>query len=82
MKKINDKKSEFVEKIINIINLEKGLSKNTKSAYKSDINLIFSWFNENKINALEAQDKNFKELFAFLQSKNFKPSSLSRKLSS
>ena len=49
MKKLNDKNSELVEKIINVIYLEKGLSKNTKSAYKSDINLIFNWFNENKI---------------------------------
>ena len=37
MKKLNDKNSELVEKIINVIYLEKGLSKNTKSAYKSDI---------------------------------------------
>ena len=82
MKKLNDKNSELVEKIINVIYLEKGLSKNTKSAYKSDIRLIFNWFNKNKINAIEAHEDNFRELFSFLQSKNFKSSSLSRKLSS
>ena len=82
MKKLNDKNSELVEKIINVIYLEKGLSKNTKSAYKSDILLIFNWFNNNKINAIEAHEHNFRELFSFLQSKNFKSSSLSRKLSS
>ena len=82
MKKLNDKNSELVEKIINVIYLEKGLSKNTKSAYKSDILLIFNWFNDNKINAIEAHEHNFRELFSFLQSKNFKSSSLSRKLSS
>ena len=82
MKKLNDKNSELVEKIINIIYLEKGLSKNTKSAYKSDINLIFNWFNDNKINPIEAHEHNFRELFSFLQSNNFKSSSLSRKLSS
>ena len=82
MKKLNDKNSELVEKIINVIHLEKGLSKNTKTAYKSDILLIFNWFNDNKINAIEAHEHNFRELFSFLQSKNFKSSSLSRKLSS
>ena len=82
MKKLNDKNSELIEKIINVIYLEKGLSKNTKSAYKSDINLIFNWFNDNKINAIKAHEHNFRELFSFLQSKNFKSSSLSRKLSS
>ena len=50
MKKLNDKNSELVEKIINVIYLEKGLSKNTKSAYKSDILLIFNWFNDKKVN--------------------------------
>ena len=82
MKKLNDKNSELIEKIINVIYLEKGLSKNTKSAYKSDINLIFNWFNDNKINPIKAHEHNFRELFSFLQSNNFKSSSLSRKLSS
>ena len=82
MKKQKDKNFEFVDRIINIISLEKGLSKNTRSAYKSDINVVFNWFNDVKINALEAQEQNFRELFTFLKSKNFKPSSLSRKLSS
>ena len=82
MKKQKDKNFEFVDRIINIISLEKGLSKNTRSAYKSDINVVFNWFNDVKINALEAREQNFRELFTFLKSKNFKPSSLSRKLSS
>ena len=82
MQKQKDKNSKFVEQIINIISLENGLSKNTKSAYISDINLIFNWFKENKINALKAQEPNFRELFSSLHSKNFKPTSLSRKLSS
>ncbi len=82
MKKQKDKNLNFIEQIINIIGLENGLSKNTKSAYISDINLIFNWFKENNINALKAREPNFIELFSFLHSKNFKPSSLSRKLSS
>ncbi len=82
MKEQKDKNFELVDRIINIISLEKGLSKNTRSAYKSDINVVFNWFNDLKINALEATEQNFRELFTFLKSKNFKPSSLSRKLSS
>ena len=82
MKKQKDKNLNFVEQIINIISLENGLSKNTKSAYISDINLVFNWFKDNNINALKAQETNFRELFSFLHRKNFKPTSLSRKLSS
>ena len=82
MKKNKDQNIELVNRIINVISLEKGLSKNTKSAYRSDINLIFNLFNDNNINALEAQEHDFKEIFFLLRSKNFKPSSLNRKLSS
>ena len=82
MKKQINKNLNFVEQIINIISLENGLSKNTRSAYISDINLIFNWFEENNINVLKAKETHFRELFSFLHSKNFKPTSLSRKLSS
>ena len=82
MKKNKDQNSELINRIINIISLEKGLSKNTKSAYKSDINLIFNLLNANNINPLEAQEHDFRKLFSYLKSKNFKPSSINRKLSS
>ena len=82
MKNINQKTTEYVEKILGIVCLEKGLSKNTKVAYKKDICLVFEWFERNKINVLNANEKNFRELFSFLQSYNYKPSSLNRKLSS
>ena len=82
MKKNKDQNIELVNRIINVISLEKGLSKNTKIAYRSDINLIFNLLNDNNINALEAQEHDFKEIFFLLRSKNFKPSSLNRKLSS
>ncbi len=82
MIKNKDQNIELVNRIINIISSEKGLSKNTKSAYRSDINLILNLLNENNINALEAQEHDFKEIFFLLKTKNFKPSSLNRKLSS
>ena len=39
-------------------------------------------FENKNINFLLTNEKNFRELFSFLQRKNYKPSSLSRKLSS
>ena len=82
MKNINQKSPEFIDKILGVICLEKGLSKNTKIAYKKDISLAVEWFENKNINFLFADEKNFRELFSFLQRKNYKPSSLSRKLSS
>ena len=43
MKKLNDKNSELVEKIINVIYLEKGLSKNTKSVAIILLDLFFEY---------------------------------------
>ena len=82
MKNLNQKSPEFIDKILEVICLEKGLSKNTKTAYKKDISLAVEWFENKNINFLLTHEKNFRELFSFLQRKNYKPSSLSRKLSS
>ena len=72
----------LINRILGIICLEKGLSKNTKLAYTKDISLVFEWFENKNINFIFANEKNCRELFSFLQRKNYKPSSLSRKLSS
>ena len=82
MKNINEPKIEFVDKILSVISLEKGLSENTIIAYKKDVCLVLDWFKENNINFLSANEKNFREFFSFLLNENYKPSSLSRKLSS
>tara|TARA_B100000963_G_scaffold170689_2_gene148486 strand:- start:151 stop:1122 length:972 start_codon:yes stop_codon:yes gene_type:complete len=82
MKTINQPTPEFIDRIIGIICLEKGLSKNTKIAYTKDISIVFEWFINKNINCYSANEKNFRELFCFLKSKNYKSSSLSRKLSS
>ena len=50
--------------------------------YTKDINLLFEWYQNKKINFLCANEKNFLEFFSYLQRKNYKPSSLNRKLSS
>ena len=82
MKNINQPTLEFINRILGIICLEKGLSKNTKTAYIKDISLVLEWFKNKNINCFSANEKNFREFFSFLQSKYYKPSSLSRKLSS
>ena len=82
MRNINQSTSELINRILGIICLEKGLSKNTKTAYTKDISLAFDWFKNKNINHFKANEKNFRDLFFFLQSKNYKPSSLNRKLSS
>ncbi len=82
MTNINELKLELIDRIIGIVCLEKGLSKNTRIAYMNDISFVFEWFTNKNINCLSANEKNFRELFSFLQSKNYQPSSLNRKLSS
>ena len=72
----------IIDKILQIICLEKGLSHNTIIAYKKDITLVFDWLKKKNFNFLNANEENFRELFSFFLSKNYKPSSLSRKLSS
>ena len=74
--------NNLIEKIINIIGVEKGLSHNTKSAYKSDIKLMFDWFNAQNIEFLRVNELDFRKLFSFLKSKKYKQSTLTRKLSS
>ena len=82
MRNINQPTPELINRILGIICLEKGLSKNTKTAYTKDISLAFDWFKSKNIDCFKANEKNFRDLFLFLQSKYYKPSSLSRKLSS
>ena len=82
IKKIKEPENMFIDKILQIICLEKGLSENTIKAYKKDIGLVFFWFKQNNVNFLNASEENFRELFSFFLKKRYKPSSLSRKLSS
>ena len=63
MKNLNYTTAEFINRILGIICLEKGLSKNTKIAYTKDISLVFEWFENKNINFLFANEKNFRELF-------------------
>ena len=62
--------------------MEKGLSKNTVSAYSLDVKLILEWLTKKNIDIFKANEKDFIGYFTFLKSKNYKPNSLIRKLSS
>ena len=48
MKNLNQTTSKFIDKILGVICLENGLSKNTKIAYTKDISLVFEWFEKKK----------------------------------
>ena len=82
MNNVYQNKANFIDKILRIITLERGLSENTKLAYKKDISLLLNWFEKNNINFLDANEHNLRDFLNYLQSKKLKPSSLSRKLSS
>ncbi|MDC0093042.1 tyrosine-type recombinase/integrase [Alphaproteobacteria bacterium] len=74
--------NNLIDKMINIIDVEKGLSKNTKIAYSSDIKLMNDWFKKQKIDFLNAKEIDFRNLFSFFKARKLKQNSLSRKLSS
>lgn len=74
--------SYLIEKLISTINVEIGLSENTKAAYKNDIRLMINWFTSQRIDFIKANELNFRQLFTFLKKKNLKLKSLTRKLSS
>ena len=82
IKNIKISEKMFIDRVLQILCLEKGLSQNTIIAYKKDLKLVFNWFKKNNINFLKATEENFRELFLFFLKQNYKPSSLSRKLSS
>ncbi|MDG2457468.1 MAG: site-specific integrase, partial [Alphaproteobacteria bacterium] len=69
-------KNDVINKIINIIDIEKGLSKNSKNAYASDIILMNDWFSKQNINFLNAKEIDFKNLFSFFKSQNLKQNSI------
>ena len=73
MNNINQNKDYFIDKIIRIITLERGLSENTMLAYKKDVSLVFNWFEKNNINFLNANENNLRDFLTFLQKKNYKP---------
>ena len=66
MKYLKETQTEFIDKILGMIILEKGLSQNTIISYKKDIILVFNWFKKNNIDFLKASELNIIEFFASL----------------
>ena len=79
---VKNKGNNLIEKLFSAMSVEKGLSENTKIAYKYDINLMITWFANSGTNFMDADETNIRELFIFLKKENLKSKSLSRKLSS
>ena len=72
---------DLVQKLINTLSVERGLSGNTKIAYEKDLKLMVRWFDDNDLEFIYANEDDFKQLFSFLKNKGLKFNSLSRKLS-
>ena len=67
MKNINQITPELINRILGIICLEKGLSKNTKTAYTRDISLAFDWFENNNINCFNSEKKLLDEKYKIIK---------------
>ena len=51
--------TDFINEIISINSLEKGLSKNTINAYKLDLSLVLEWLSKKNIKALKQKKVTF-----------------------
>lgn len=72
---------ELVENFLNYISLERGLAKNTISAYRDDLKAYTGFLEKNKINSLAQTSKNDISDFMFYQKDNgLSANSISRKL--
>jgi integrase/recombinase XerD len=69
--------SELVLDFLAYLELERGLSRNTLDAYRSDLQQFGAWLEDNDVPALSAGRR---DLEAFLASRSMAPASLSRKL--
>lgn len=73
---------ELIDLFLTNLISEQGLSKNTISSYKNDLNLFLSFIKNNNKSFLETDEELFKSYLSELYKQNIKPSSLNRKISS
>ncbi|KEQ18029.1 site-specific tyrosine recombinase XerD [Endozoicomonas numazuensis] len=71
-----------IELFLNHLWLEKGLSENTRAAYKRDIDYFSSWLEQHHTAPEKASTKNLTDYLAWRHTQNFRPSSTARALSS
>ena len=76
-----NKIDEIIENFVSTKVLDKGITSNTITAYKKDLNLFTNWCLSNQINLIEVQKKDINFYIHFLKEKNLNSSSINRKLS-
>ena len=76
-----NKINEIIENFVSTKVLDKGITSNTITAYKKDLNLYSNWCLNNQISLIEVQKKDINFYIHFLKEKNLSSSSINRKLS-
>ena len=76
-----NKINEIIENFVSTKVLDKGITSNTITAYKKDLNLFTNWCLNNQINLIGVQKKDINFYIHFLKEKNLNSSSINRKLS-
>ena len=67
-----NKINEIIENFVSTKVLDKGITSNTITAYKKDLNLFTNWCLNNQISLIEVQKKIHKFLYSFFKRKKFK----------
>ena len=78
----DNKKDHLLRSFLDSLYIEKGLSKNTVSSYKSDISSFSSWCDKEHLDRLKITDLNLNNYISNLFSIGLKSSSINRKISS
>ncbi len=76
-----NKIKEIIENFVSTKVLDKGITSNTITAYKKDLNLFTNWCLNNQISLIEVQKKDINLYIRFLKEQNLNSSSINRKLS-
>lgn len=72
----------LTELFLNHLWLEKGLSENTRSAYKHDIEQFSAWLAQNQLTIEKSSTSDLTDYLTWRHTQNFRPSSTARALSS
>ena len=76
------KKDPMIGSFLDSLYIEKGLSKNTVSSYKNDIESFLSWLHKKEIHYQNVTGANINDFISILFNDGFKSSSINRKISS
>ena len=79
-KKLSKKSSEIIDLFLDSLWMERGLSKNTLSAYRSDLNKFLIWLESQNIEIIQAQSNNILAYLAAQRKKSTR--TVARNLSS